>query len=144
MLKVQKAAAAAAAQNNGKSMSDSGKSDSDDDVATDDESKEKVSSDLGDQSGKAVSLTNGNESAKTDANRRRGMNGHRRGDYEPRRGVYRYYHDRNDEHRRNPRQGWGNGQFRGRGGYRSRRMFRDNRYHNNPGPLPNGHSNIDR
>ena len=110
-------------------MSDSGKSDSDDDVATDDESKEKVSSDLGDQSGKAVSLTNGNESAKTDASRRRGMNGHRRGDYEL---------------RRNPRQGWGNGQFRGRGGYRSRRMFQDNRYHNNPGPLPNGHSNIDK
>lgn len=149
MLKMQKAAAAAAAaaaaESNGTALSDSGKSESGEENRTDDETK--TSLEAADQNKKFASRPHGNDVHPVEADRRGGSNSQRRGDYEPRRGGSwqpRYY----DDHRRNSRREWNNGQrdFRGRGGYRGRRMFRDNRYHNNSGPRPmsNGHVNVDR
>ncbi|XP_076822494.1 uncharacterized protein LOC143468902 isoform X3 [Clavelina lepadiformis] len=136
-----------------KAQSDAAKSDSGDDSRSSDETRDpSEGKSPDDDSPEAKNKTpEVVEEAPVSQKRPEGMtNGYsRRGDFEHRRGNYRYHRDRNDghEHRRYDHRDWGYGggrgngprDFRGRGGYRPRRG-NFNRYYGNSGgrPVPNG------
>ena len=143
-----------ASQMNGKEASDSGRSESGEDAHSGDETKDSEEKGPRETDDSSKQRRSNEETPPSKPDRRDGaMSGSYRRSYEGRRGggwQPRHYQD-NDFRR--PRRDWGyNGDrrdgprdFRGRGGYRGRRTFRDNRYHNNQRPVSsNGTVNSER